>query len=90
MRQIAVNVYKFDELSDEAKEKVLEKHRDINVDDSHWYEFTMEMWKEKLKEAGFDDAEIHFSGFWSQGDGACFDAKCDVACLDESVYPKHE
>jgi hypothetical protein len=31
-------VYKFDELPEDIKEKVLEKHADINVDGSFWYE----------------------------------------------------
>ena len=86
MRTMAVSVYKFDELPSKIKEKVIEKNRDINVDIGDWYEYTMEQWKEKLAGQGFIDAEIHFSGFCSQGDGACFDAKCDVSLLASAVY----
>lgn len=71
-------VYKFKELSKEGKEKVLMNLRDINTDDDFWCECTLEDWKEKLKEHGFNDAEIFFSGFWSQGDGACFDATLNL------------
>ena len=75
MRTIELKVYKFNELSDEAKAKVLERHRNWNVDYTDWYDCVYEIWQEKLAAVGFDDAKIHFSGFWSQGDGACFDAE---------------
>lgn len=71
---VKTKVYKFDELSDKAKEKALEQFRDINTDDN-WYESVYETWKEKLEAMGYSDAEIMFSGFWSQGDGASF--TCD-------------
>lgn len=39
MKTKTINIYKFDELSDEAKDKALEKLRDINVDfDEWWYD----------------------------------------------------
>lgn len=86
MRTISVNVFKYKELSKKAKEKVLEKYRDINTGDTEWHEFTLDEWKTKLAEKGFDEAVIAFSGFSSQGDGACFDARIDVARLAEAVY----
>jgi hypothetical protein len=86
MRTISVNVFKYKELSKKAQEKVLEKYRDINTEDQEWYEFTLDEWKTKLAEKGFTEADIHFSGFWSQGDGACFDARIDVSRLAEAVY----
>lgn len=36
------NVYKFSELSDEGKEKALERYSNINVDDPFWYECIVE------------------------------------------------
>lgn len=33
-----IKAYKFDELSDETKEKAIEKLYDINVSDSYWYD----------------------------------------------------
>jgi len=66
------NVYKFQELPLESQEKTIEKHNDINTS-FDWYEFTINFWVEKLNEIGFIDCEIEFSGFWLQGDGACFD-----------------
>jgi len=85
MRTMEISVYMFDELSEKAKERVLEKHRDINVD-HEWHESTIAAWKEKLAEKGFEDAKIYFSGFSSQGDGACFDAECNISKLAVAVY----
>ena len=69
--------YRFDELPEDLQEKVIEKRRYWNVDDSFWYEHLLEYWKEDLEKMGFEDADIRFSGFWSQGDGASFTARCD-------------
>jgi hypothetical protein len=63
--------YKFDELSKEAQEKAIDKHRDFNVSFDDWYEFTIEEFKESNEY--FDVDKVYFSGFWSQGDGAMFE-----------------
>jgi hypothetical protein len=39
MKTITVNLYKFSELSEDAKEKAIQKLSDINID-YNWYEFT--------------------------------------------------
>lgn len=87
MRQetVTYNVYKFEELDAKTQAKVLDNNRDFNVD-HEWYEFTLEDFREKLESLGFRDAKIYFSGFCSQGDGACFDVKsCDVVKLIEAL-----
>lgn len=63
----------FDELSDEAKERAREWYRQGNCDDSFWSECTIDGAKEIGKYMGIDIENIYFSGFWSQGDGACFE-----------------
>jgi len=73
MKTITVQLFEFKELQKKIQEKILEKHRNVNVDYNEWYDCTYENWKEKLKEMGFENPVISFSGFWSQGDGACFD-----------------
>ena len=73
------NVYKFSELSAKAKERALESLRLTNVDYDGWHDFVIEGWEEKLNKLGYKDAKIYFSGFYSQGDGACFEARIDVA-----------
>ena len=75
---IEKNLYDFEEV----KEKALEKNRYILVDDySYWYDETITFCEDELKDIGFIKPEIYFSGFWSQGDGACFDADIDVEKL---------
>lgn len=73
----ATTTYEFNELSDDAKKTAIENHRDCNIFED-WYEYIIDMWKERLESIGFEDANIRFSGFCSQGDGASFTAKCDT------------
>ena len=72
-RVTETTVYQFDELSDEAKEKAREWYRQGNCDDSFWSECTIDAAKEIGKLLGMDIDKVYFSGFWSQGDGACFE-----------------
>lgn len=68
-----MSVFTFDQLSAVAKANALESNREILVEfDNYWCEYTLERFKEELEEIGFNDVEISFSGFWSQGDGASF------------------
>lgn len=57
--------------------KTLEKYRHINVEHIDWWDSTYEMFKEDMKEQGIYVSQMYFSGFWSQGDGACFDGQLD-------------
>lgn len=76
MRIIKTKAYKFNELSNEAKQKAIEDTRNsdwyLSFD---WWTPVYEEWTEKLEALGYTDIEIMFSGFWSQGDGACFVCK---------------
>jgi hypothetical protein len=73
MRTVELKLYKFDELSDKAQAKVIEKNRDINVHHD-WHEFIIEDWiNEEIPSKGFDVTKIYYSGFYSQGDGAMFE-----------------
>jgi hypothetical protein len=77
MKTIELKLYDFAELSMESKKRALEKYREFNTDYG-WWESLLDDWKEKLAEQGFNDAEINFSGFGSQGDGASFTASVDL------------
>lgn len=79
MRTKELTVYSYSELSETAKEKARNWYIE-NCCDYEWYDFILEDWKEKLAEIGFTNAKIYFTGFWSQGDGACFDAECNTLC----------
>jgi hypothetical protein len=72
MRVIETKVYTFDELSEETKEKVIEKNRYVNVDISEWYYFVYDVFKHQYSNL-FEITNIYFSGFYSQGDGAMFE-----------------
>lgn len=55
----------------EIPQEVLEKYWDINVYDD-WHDWTIDYWKERLARLHIDVSDVNYSGFWSQGDGACF------------------
>lgn len=73
MRQQTVNIYTFDELSDAAKQKAIDAARYWDVQDSEWWDFVYDNSKSVAALMGIDIDRIYFSGFWSQGDGACFE-----------------
>jgi hypothetical protein len=78
MQTITIKTYKLSELSKEAKQKAIDDNRFWNTEDNEWYEYTLDYWKEKLTALGFNNAEIYFSGFASQGDGASFKTDVDI------------
>lgn len=66
--------YAFHRLSEEAKDKVLERERESIVD-FDWWENVYEDAKRMGALIGIEINEISFTGFWSQGDGACFNGR---------------
>lgn len=54
------------------KEQLIEKYRDINAYDN-WYDSVYESFRDDMLLHGIKVDEIYFSGFYSQGDGACFE-----------------
>lgn len=67
-----INLYEFNELSEAAKEKARNWWRECNNDDTFWSEYTIDEAKEQGENMGLDIKDIYFSGFSSQGSGACF------------------
>jgi hypothetical protein len=65
---------KFEELADDQKSKVIDKNRNFNVD-YDWHDFCIDDCKDIGSMLGFKMNNIFFSGFHSQGDGACFTGK---------------
>jgi len=53
--------------------ETLEKYRYVNVEDVEWWEYIFSDFEEDMRKHGVKVDQIYFSGFWSQGDGACFD-----------------
>ena len=74
VRQVMKNIYDVDDVKndEDLKEKVLDRYREINVEDTDWYDYVVDYYIEKLEKMGFEDVDIKFSGFWSQGNGASF------------------
>lgn len=66
MRTITKEIYKFEELTDTAKEKARERYRSGN-------EFIINNAKEIALIFGLEIDKIYYPGFYSQGDGACFE-----------------
>lgn len=62
----------FDELNDAQKGQAYDVMRSINEQDTtpYWSVMQCDDMKETLKEYGIDDADIQWSGFSCQGDGA--------------------
>lgn len=101
MKTITKECYTFGELLELEKEgkvshavveSVRQQLAEWATDDSWWYECVYDTWKEALKQIGFYNVEIHFSGFWSQGDGASFTASIDweplLDFLSSKIEPK--
>lgn len=82
---IEVEVFKYAELSDQAKTKARNWY--IEGMDYEWWEGTYEMAIEDGKEKGFYIDKIYFSGFYSQGDGASWTGQVDVRQWLEENYP---
>lgn len=68
---IKTEVFTFDELTDEAKEKARDWYREGALD-YEWWDGVYETAKTAGACLGIDVDQIYFRGFWSQGDGACF------------------
>lgn len=77
-------------LSEERRDALLEKHRNTNVEHVEWWDGVYEQFVESCTEKGICvdthdvrtvggktvvKPSIYFSGFWSQGDGACFEGR---------------
>jgi hypothetical protein len=86
----------FDELSDGAKDNFRFNNYTVNYNYSEWWsEPVILEWKWLLKNKGFENVEIAFSGFYSQGDGASFtgklvDAKTYLIGPDPLTFPEEQ
>ena len=83
MRTIETQVFKYDELTDEAKAKARAWYMGVACQDNEWFENEYEyidtvasiigISVEKKSGRNSNFSAIYFSGFYSQGDGACFE-----------------
>lgn len=56
----------------EPNQNLIERHRDINTHHD-WWDYVYDDFQTSMRQIGIEVDEMYFSGFWSQGDGACFD-----------------
>lgn len=72
MKKVSVSLFSLNELSPEAKKRAIEKEREFLS--SQWDgEYTKNDAKDIFTLLGYDIDKIYYSGFASQGDGACFE-----------------
>ena len=63
---------KWDALTQEQRNKLLEDYRYFNVD-YDWWDGVYDTFKDDMEQIGIRADKIYFTGFYSQGDGACFE-----------------
>lgn len=98
---IETTIYQFDELSDDAKQRARAWYREASADDSFWSEHVIDDAATACERMGFNvrqrpvklmgggtrlEPAIYFSGFWSQGDGACFEGSWSP----ETIMPREQ
>jgi len=79
MKQKTINLYQFEEITEEQQAQVIEKYRDINDDTLVLYADD-ELCMQEIWESGFIDAKPCYDLIYSQGGGACFN--CDEFDFD--------
>jgi len=65
----------------EVSESLIDKYRHYNVEHIDWWDSAYESFLEDMKEQGIYVTQMYFSGFCSQGDGACFDGQLNNVAL---------
>jgi hypothetical protein len=71
---IEIEAFTFQELSKQAKQEVITQL----APEYDWWDNTYDHAKELGEAKGFEIQNIHFTGFWSQGDGACWVGRVDL------------
>jgi hypothetical protein len=60
-----------------TKDELIEKYRYWNVEDFDWWDGVYEDFKVSMTAVGIRVDRMYFSGFCSQGDGACFEGRVE-------------
>lgn len=90
MREVKIKLYTYEELSEKAQKKVIEKmQEDDNFLMYDWYSFVYDDFKDRMyQEYSCTVDDIFFSGFWSQGDGASFTGSISIKDYIEKTAQK--
>lgn len=70
MKQVTIETFKFNELSDEAKQTAIDQYRESDHLDYEWFDCSKSDFHSILEMIGFTNINSGFSGFCCQGDGA--------------------
>ena len=66
---------RFNALTKRQQDEILDKHRHWNVEHVEWWDVVYDDFKHDMAAIGIEVERMYFSGFSSQGDGACFDGR---------------
>lgn len=66
---------RFNALPARVRDEILDKHRHWNVDHIEWWDAVYDDFKRDMDAIGIEVQRMYFSGFSSQGDGACFEGR---------------
>lgn len=86
MKTKTINIYSFEELSQEAQQKAIECFRDCKQNNDDLFMFFDDDVKERLKENGWDDVKLQYSLSYCQGDGLSFSGKLNLKWFLENEY----
>lgn len=83
-----ITLYTFDELSDTAKEKARDWYKEDGLG-YEWWDSVYEDAKTVAALMGISVTQFYFSGFWSQGDGACFEGNYEYALASVAAVKEY-
>lgn len=90
MRTQIIEIFTFEELSQESQQKAISAERNNpNRLDYSWYDHIIEDATTYLGFMGFSNVNISFSGFTSQGDGASFVGHFDSSTINLANLESH-
>jgi len=68
-------IERFEALTKRQQDEILDKHRNWNVEHTEWWDGVYDDFKDDMDKIGIEVHRMYFTGFCSQGDGACFDGR---------------
>jgi len=66
---------RFNALTKRQRDEILDKNRHWNVEHTEWWDVVYDHFKHDMEAIGIEVERMYFSGFSSQGDGACFEGR---------------
>jgi hypothetical protein len=66
---------RFKNLAKRQQDEILDKHRHYNTEHLEWWDSVYDDFKHDMLSVGIEVHRMYFSGFCSQGDGACFEGR---------------